>query len=134
MRSRFLITCVFGGIAYTFGSVITPQEDSLGVMFAPIIGAIFTAIVCCVFLWPLRAGVRSLFPRLTGRAQGFVAFAVVAAVIAALALFTSESSLLVSRLGVFAFWSFYALVIIACWFWPEKSTSQIPVSKFDHTA
>ena len=122
---RFFITSILGAVVYTIGSIITPDQGVFGVLFAPIIGVIFTALVCGICLWPLRAGVKAMFPHSAARTQGFIAFAVVLLLLAALTTLMRESTLLGSRLGFFTFWLFYAAVVVSSWFWPEGDSRSI---------
>ena len=122
---RLFITSVLGVFVYTIGSIITPEQGAFGVLFAPIIGVVFTALVCGICLWPLRAGVKTIFPHSAARTQGFIAFVAVLLLLAAFTALMRESTLLGSRLRFFTFWFFYAAVVISCWFWPEGDARRL---------
>ena len=132
---RFFITVVAGALVYTAGSVITPQEDSLAVVFAPIVGSIFTAIAIAVLLLPLRAGLRAFIPQSTPWAHAIVAACVLLALVSASCLLLSPTSLPHGRLSFWALWAIYAVALVVSFFCPFAAHSRVqPHSPHDGTA
>jgi hypothetical protein len=130
---RFFITVAVGALVYTAGSFITPQEDSLAIVFAPIAGSIFTAIVIAVLLLPLRAGLRAFMPQSTQRTYGIIAASVLLALVTAFSLVLSAESLPDGRLSFWALWAFYVVALAFSFFWPLATQSKIQAhSVHDH--
>lgn len=121
---RFFITVAVGALVHTVGSFITPQEDSLTVIFAPITGSVFTAIVIAVLLFPFRAALRTFMPLSTQRAHGAMAAAVLLALVTVFSCVVPAESILLTRLGFWTFWAFYVVALTLSFFWPLAATKQ----------
>jgi hypothetical protein len=115
---RFFITVIAGALVYTAGSAITPQEDSMAVIIAPISGAILTAVLVAAILLPLRAGLRVFAPGAAHRTHAVVVAGLLLALVTVFSLVLSADSLPHGRLGFWALWACYALAPSLSFFWP----------------
>jgi hypothetical protein len=119
---RFIITVIVGSVIYTGLSVLTqienPGDDSLGVIFAPIVGIIFSAVIVVVFLLPLGAGLRHFFPSRTQRTHAIIAASILLALVTVFSLMGTDSTFPMGRINFWASWLGYSLALVASIFWP----------------
>ena len=119
---RCIIAVVVGALFYSAATaidlVLAPGEDNLAILFAPIGGVIFTAIVVTFLLLPLRAVLRRFLPVATRRSHALIATAFLCALVTVLTFAGSQTTFTGGRLSFWATWTCYSLSITASFFWP----------------
>ena len=114
---RFILSAVVGAVIYTCGFALDP-EGGPAVIFAPIMGLIFSAVVLAALFTPLRAVMRRFVPGSTHRFQACVIGGLLLVVVFVLAACISPAVITQSRLAFAAFWGAYVVTLAVSFFWP----------------
>jgi hypothetical protein len=125
---RFIITVVLGAVFYSAATaidlVLAPGDDNLAILFAPIVGVIFTAIVVTLLLLPVRAVLRRFRPGASQRSHALVAAALLCALVTVFSLVGSRTTFPAGRLSFWALWTCYSLSVTASFCWPLAAQSK----------
>jgi hypothetical protein len=114
---RFILSAVVGAVVYTGGMASGP-EGGPAIIFVPIMGLIFSAVVLAALITPLRAVVHRFVPGSTRHLQACVVGGLLLIVVFVLAACIPPAAISQSRLAFAGFWGAYVVALAVSFFWP----------------